>query len=181
MVARSKEGAEASIEDGQFSHGKAYHHRKGQAVLGEYWDISTAGRGRSTHSNSLSIRASAVGEGGENRRQAGTPPAPRLGKGPLCMPRRGPGSHKAPIHVSRSSKIWFLLQGLKWEQRQRQSGEGRFHTAKCVFLLTIELSMPSTHPVPSGIPLSASPASVPERSTDLTVGEQTSRVGSEAL
>lgn len=131
MVARSKEGAEASIEDGQFSHGKAYHHRKGQAVLGEYWDISTAGRGRSTHSNSLSIRASAVGEGGENRRQAGTPPAPRLGKGPLCMPRRGPGSHKAPIHVSRSSKIWFLLQGLKWEQRQRQSGEGRFHTAKC--------------------------------------------------
>lgn len=50
-----------------------------------------------------------------------------------------------------------------------------------VFLLTMELSTPSTHPVPSRIPLSASPAPVPERSMDLTVGEQASWVGSKAL
>lgn len=48
--------------------------------------------------------------------------APRLGKDPLCMPRRGHGSHRAPNHLFWSSKIWFLLQGLKWEQRQRQAG-----------------------------------------------------------
>lgn len=47
-----------------------------------------------------------------------------------------------------------------------------------VFLLTVELS---THPVPSRIPLSVSPASVPKRSMDLTMGEQTSQVGSETL
>lgn len=45
----------------------------------------------------------------------------------------------------------------------------------------MELSPPSTYLVPIRIPLSASPASIPERSTDLTVGEQAPWVGSEAL
>lgn len=114
------------------------------------------------------------------------PQAPRLGKGPLCMPRRGTGPHKAPIHVFWSSKTWFLLQGLKWEQRQRQEAQerGRVNSTLqrvSVFLLTMKLSTSSTHPVPSRIPLSASPAPVPERNMNLTVGEQASWVSSKAL
>lgn len=70
-------------------------------------------------------------EEGRFRRQAGMSQDPRLGKDPLCMPRRGHGSHRAPSHVFWSSKIWFLLQGLKWEPRQMQAAQQGGLTPYC--------------------------------------------------
>lgn len=80
--------------------------------------------------------------------------APRTGKGPLCMPRGGAGSHKAPS-MCLMSKFSFLIQGLKWDQRQGQtaqeSGEGQFHTAEGECFLPDRGPQhtqhnPSTHP-----------------------------------
>lgn len=80
------------------------------------------------------------------------------------------------------SKLSFLIQGLKWDQRQGQtaqeSGEGQFHIAEGECFLPDHGPQhtqhnPSTHPVPVS-------ASVPERSTHLAKGKQASWVGSMA-
>lgn len=74
----------------------------------------------------------------------------------------------------RSGSCYRDSNGNRGKGRQL-SRAGRVNsTLQSVFLLTMELSAPSTHPSPCRIPLSTSPASVPARSMDLTVGEQTS-------
>lgn len=145
--------------------------------------ISISGRVRSIHSNSPSVGASTVVGGGvsgdklECHKFQGWERAHSVCQGEgLALTRPLPMCLEHP----RSDSCYL---GFKWEQRQRQaaqqSGQGQSHTARgSAFLVTMGLS---THPVASRIPLSASPASVPKRSMDLTVGEQASWVGSEAL
>lgn len=200
-MARSKEGAGASLKDGQsfLEEHATSHHGKGRPSLGSMGHLCFSGSVRSTPLNSLSIRALPPQQ--SFRRRAGMSLAPRPGKGPLCMPRGGAGSHKASsMCLDVQALVPDTETQVGTETGAQESGEGQFHTAEgeC-FLpdhgpqhtqhnssthsahpaqLQYTLSTPSTHPAHTQIPLSAS---VPERSTHLAKGKQTSRVGSMAF
>lgn len=62
--------------------------------------------------------------------------APRPGKGPLCMPRGGAGSHKAPsMCLDVQALVPDTETQVGTETGAQESGEGQFHTSEDEYFL----------------------------------------------
>lgn len=74
--------------------------------------------------------------------------APRPGKGPLCMPRGGAGSHKAPsMCLDVQALVSDTGPQVGTETGLRRVGRVSSTLQRVsVFFLTMDLSTPSTHP-----------------------------------